>query len=870
MTDISACIIARDEESTLEECLLSIRPHVSEIVVVDTGSIDRTPEIARKYADVVEVFLDCNNVETGLIENFSTARNRSFELASHEWVFWIDADDVLEGGEHLRRLAAEAKDDNVLILAPYEYAFDAEGRCVDLHYRERLMRPRHLLEWRFPVHEGCMFRELPDGAGFSTSHSDAFRIKHRSHISTKPREAGRNLRILKEYVRKVGENEPRALFYLGREYGMQGDVGNAVRVLKRYVELSHWDDEKCCAQLELAKLYQRIGDHDAAVEWGLRAIATKSWPDPYWALAKSFYCLADMGVTPEYNYRRAAHFARIGLSLVNEGPQTVLFNNPRARFEIHIYLNAILSRLGDVDGAIASCEEGLKGLPDDEMLRKNLEMYRVERSRRAVLRESDALVKAGALDAACAAMVKEMLNGNVQVVPDSAGAAPEELQPTETLRLGARAGRLLDADADAGARESARLHGASGDDRGGDTRPTSGPPKPGCLDIIFFLGPALEYWSPVTFAKTGLGGSETMAWEMARRLAARGHRVRLFGHCKPTQQGMVEGVEYLDSSRYRRLSCDVLISSRRPDAADDVHAIKAGCRVLWIHDVHCGEELTMQRALRFDRILCLSEWHRDFVLSVYRGMDPAKVLVTRNGIDLKRFEQQVERNPHRAIYSSSPDRGLQTAIDIWPKVRESVPDAELHIFYGFYNWQRATQMYLAAAQARKDQDAIAAYTSTLRGIRQLEHVAKHTAGVVFHDRVNQQQLAVEFLKSGVWAYPTWFQETSCITAMEAQAAGCLMVTSPIAALNETVGSRGIRIGKGEPDEWRSPEYMDHFAEAVAKSMRLSPGTVRYDLQSYARENFCLDKLADDWSRMLTEIHRDVAERVVAPFHAEVA
>ncbi len=71
-------------------------------------------------------------------------------------------------------------------------------------------------------------------------------------------------------------------------------------------------------------------------------------------------------------------------------------------------------------------------------------------------------------------------------------------------------------------------------------------------------------------------------------------------------------------------------------------------------------------------------------------------------------------------------------------------------------------------------------------------------------------MAREFMKSAILCYPNTFAETSCITAMEAQAAGCAIVTSKLAALPETVANAGIMI-EGEPG---SPAYLDSFSTAV--------------------------------------------------------
>lgn len=92
---ISACMIVRNESANLGACLDAIRHGVDEIVVLDTGSTDDTPDIARKHgADVVVCEPDWT-IELGgrrMISNFGAARNRSLELASGDWALIVDAD----------------------------------------------------------------------------------------------------------------------------------------------------------------------------------------------------------------------------------------------------------------------------------------------------------------------------------------------------------------------------------------------------------------------------------------------------------------------------------------------------------------------------------------------------------------------------------------------------------------------------------------------------------------------------------------------------------------------------------------------------------------------------------------------------------
>jgi glycosyltransferase involved in cell wall biosynthesis len=698
-----------------------------------------------------------------------------------------------------------------------------------------LMRPAQWFEWVSPLHEVCLPRPEAPGTHDETK-TDLVRLIHRRGESKKPPEPLRNLRILKAYVKRVGEGDIRALYYLGVEYAHTGDMGNAIRYLKRYEQLSGWDDERLMALLEIARMYRTIGDYDTAIQWGLQAMITRAWPEPYWELAKSFYALAQQGVRRDYNLARCATFIQIGLNMQND---TLLFINPMERYAIHEILNVCLLAGGNIRGALESCEDGLRGMPESQPLRENRDRYVREIRRRSVMGGIKEMLTAGDITPKQEVVLRLTLEGGLQVESVSTGESEVAQLPAPVVE----------------------------ERRAAD----------GKLDIVFFVGHGLEPWNGDTITRTGMGGSETMAWELSRRLARMGHRVRLYGHCTPTMEGLFDGVEFYDQGRYRNLECDVLVASRRPDAVDDSYSVKATARLLWCHDVHFGDNLNMVRTYRVDAILALSEWHKRCLMNVYPQIPEGKIVVTRNGIDLGRFcahepwpsdaedcpscglnqdyHENIKRDPHKCVFSSSPDRGLQPLLDMWPRIREQVPTATLHIFYGWDNWEKVAKINGDRAQ--------------LAQIANLKHLASTLPGVTLRGRVSQEELAQEFLSAGVWTYPTWFWETSCITAMEAQAAGLHIVTSHLAALVETVGDRGVLLRADNPDEVNSERYQKAFVEHVVACMLDDEAAAREEKQRYARDHFSLDTLAADWSAMLTEMVTRLRDDVIGKFQ-EVA
>ncbi|WP_226889679.1 glycosyltransferase [Nostoc sp. MG11] len=104
---LSLCMIVKNEAATLSKCLSSVRKVVDEMVVVDTGSIDRTPYIAKQFGAKVHHFQWCNN--------FSAARNAALKYVTGDWVLVLDADEVMTSGIVPQLKEAIARDEYLLI-----------------------------------------------------------------------------------------------------------------------------------------------------------------------------------------------------------------------------------------------------------------------------------------------------------------------------------------------------------------------------------------------------------------------------------------------------------------------------------------------------------------------------------------------------------------------------------------------------------------------------------------------------------------------------------------------------------------------------------------------------------------------------------
>ena len=310
--------------------------------------------------------------------------------------------------------------------------------------------------------------------------------------------------------------------------------------------------------------------------------------------------------------------------------------------------------------------------------------------------------------------------------------------------------------------------------------------------VVIYTGPAYERWSPKSLVEGGIGGSETAVIHMAKELTKLGNRVVVFNDCG--QGGSYDEVTYKPFTEFPAFAdmnfIDLFISSRDIDVFR--LPIRAETKLCWVHDIWLSPTSPLPpHAAKVDKFLCLSRWHKEFFAAHHR-VAADRIDVTRNGIDVSRFKPaaQLVRDPQRLIYSSSPDRGLDVLLEWWPDIRAASPQANLRVFYGFDNWNKAL-----AQSGDKTQIAFRDRIMSLL----------NQSGIEVFGRVDQQRLANEMMNAGVWAYTCEFWETFCITALEAQAAGMHVVTSGLCGLLDVVEDKNALVHV--PDPWTSKQYV---------------------------------------------------------------
>ena len=197
-------------------------------------------------------------------------------------------------------------------------------------------------------------------------------------------------------------------------------------------------------------------------------------------------------------------------------------------------------------------------------------------------------------------------------------------------------------------------------------------------------------------------------------------------------------------------------------------------------NIGLGDERVLARV---DKILCVSEWQKATLQKATKISD-SKLDVLPNGVHAAYFKNLAKKTGNRIIYTSTPNRGLVHLERLFPRIRERVPDAELIVCSGYAVYQDE--------KGRFDRRLLAQWG-------ELREKLKAIKGVSVVGNLLQEQLAQEFLKAKVLAYPNTFAETSCISAMEAITARCVPLTTDRGALRETIKGNGICL-QGVPGE----------------------------------------------------------------------
>ena len=286
--------------------------------------------------------------------------------------------------------------------------------------------------------------------------------------------------------------------------------------------------------------------------------------------------------------------------------------------------------------------------------------------------------------------------------------------------------------------------------------------------------------------KQSLGGSESMAVIAAEALTRAGNSVQVFSNT--TSESVINGVRYVPAGAITERTplgesfhfyaentpIDVLIIQRHPAAFKFNWQSKIN--LWWVHDLPTKEwrDSVQSMMVNVDGVIAVSKFQAEKFAKEY-DIDEAFIHVVNNAVDLSIFDDLPSRNNDdnviEMIYASRPERGLENLVAPGGIMEKLGSGYRLRICNYNHTTERMAGYY-----------------------RWLYECAGRLDNVEVAGHLNKRELAEQMAKSDLLVYPTAFDETFCITAVEAMASGLPMISSSCGALPEIAGpSHGVKL-----------------------------------------------------------------------------
>lgn len=724
---LSLALIARDEEKNINRLLDSVEGCFDEIVLVDTGSVDKTKEIAESRG--------CKVYDFEWIQDFSKARNFAFSKTTSEYVMWLDLDDVLHNREGFLEWKKSAMQFADLFLNTYNYAIKPDGTPAISFMRERVFKKSINPIWQYPLHEGIVMKP-----GWKIDYACSWAVNHLRDADDLKKDKSRNITIL-EKLKKDGKLDIRLQFYYAKELFEAGRHEEAVLEFDKAIE-AH--------DLQI---------HDRLLSYQYANYAAQAIADT---------------IKDEFKEKKAQWYDR-AIKYALEG---LKYDSSRA--ELFTSAGDCYIKMGNINKALPLYAAA-----------KNCVSAAQGPYAQPIFQFSDCYGQMPSLQ-----MAKIFLNtGRIEDAEKEAKEIVEKYNHPEAEQILSEIKRI---------RPLIRI-----DNNQEQTE-----------DIVFTCPPNQAYPFDEEIYKTKpLGGSETALVQMAKLLKEKtGRRVIVF-NVRENDLVSESGVEYISNRKMNEY-----LSKFKPAVnimwRHNIELTRAPS-YLWAHDLLTP---AVEYKSNFDKMMCLSEFHKSFTIGK-TGLDAKKIWVTRNGIDPEKFKAMARKpkNPNKLVWMSSPDRGLDRAMLVCDRVREAMPDIELHVYYGIEN------LYKYGPQ-------MSALADKLKGMMNDRPYVK------YHGFTEQSKMYHEVSDAVVWIHPCDFIETFCITALEMLALGIFPVTRKLGALINTLADAEAN-GRAV--------LLDHDCVTEKEFALYADATIKA-LKEKSWENVTLDLEKHSWSSVADE------------------
>lgn len=255
-------------------------------------------------------------------------------------------------------------------------------------------------------------------------------------------------------------------------------------------------------------------------------------------------------------------------------------------------------------------------------------------------------------------------------------------------------------------------------------------------------------------------------------------------------------------------------------------------KILWAHYAHDQPIFLNVDWSSITHIVCVSDWQKKQFVK-YLQVPDKKITVIRNGVaDYFKFSPIKDKT---LIYASTPFRGLKYLPYIFRKVLTKHPDAKLKVFSGM-------KLY--------GQSDTAEYNQIYQSLRD-------TPNTYYSAPITHTELAKELQKAMILAYPNVWEETSCVTLIEAMASGCYPVITDIGALPETANSYGSIVkltAKYDASGWiPDNQFLDNFADELIHALNIYDQTNSKNMATHIQSHHDWKSITIEWKKLLDKL-----------------
>jgi len=361
MVTISLCMIVKNEEDTLERCLQSVGDVMDEIIIVDTGSTDRTKEVANKWTQQIFDF--------EWIHDFAAARNLSFAKATMDYILWLDADDVLLSGDrqklaHLKQSLTPEVD---AVSMQYHCDFDDAGNVTLNVRRTRMVKRSKNYQWEGVVHE-----DLPiiDGIFYD---SDIVVTHQKNHTTSDP---DRNLKIYENLLLTGKKFTLGDTLHYAMELHQHRSYQKATELYLKLMDMENvTTEDRIYACSKLADCYYHLGDREKE-----RAYIFKSFE--YDMPRPEFCCRLAYFFLEKNQFLQAAFWYKVAIESPQPNNRWTIQNHASRTWLPHMQLGLCYYQMGEYELSYYHNKIALSYRPGDLNIMNNMKLLEELRSKK--------------------------------------------------------------------------------------------------------------------------------------------------------------------------------------------------------------------------------------------------------------------------------------------------------------------------------------------------------------------------------------------------------------------------------------------------------------------------------------------------------